>query len=819
MDGPSDITLEAEVRDLRAENELLRHRVSLFSDLGLSINSSLELPVVLQKVVNAACRLTEARYGALAVFGPDDGLLEFVTWGISSEERQKIGRMPEGLGILGWLRHSKQPLRLADLKEHPRSSGFPPNHPTMKTFLGSPILYRDENLGNLYLTEKQGGKEFSPEDEDLLKMFTSQAAMAIRNARLHQDVEEDITAHKAVEESLNAERQRLEALVNSSPVGVLVVEAGSERILLVNREAQRIVGFQHQVGEHLDLNREGLTRLRPDGQIYLAEDLPISRALRLGESVRAEEVRFEFADGPSLPTLISAIPLYSSEGRITGSVAIIQDISPLDEVEKLRNEFLGMVSYELRTPLTAIKGSAATVLGSQTLPEAGEIRQLFEIVDEQADRLRELIGNLLDITHIETGSLSVTPEAVDLGSVIEQVREDFVRRGGSQGIQVQLPESLPSIQVDPRRITQVLTNLIGNAGKFSPVTSSIQVSVDMDSEGIKISVRDHGRGILADKLPYMFKKFSRVPEEPGPGRSGSGLGLAICKGIVEAHGGRINVASEGEGLGSTFIFTLPYTGTLPFTGATPAAPVLDTTRRADHMGSVRRAGERTKILAVDDDHQSLRYLQRSLKEGGYHVDVTHDPLEVARLIEVEGPDLLLLGVARSSGDGFQLLRRIREFSGVPVIFLTAKDRDEDMVQALKEGADDYISKPYSPSELLARIEVVLRRRFLPDQLEIRPPFVLHNLTINFAERRVTIGDTVVALSATEYKILYELATHAGLVLTHDQMLQRVWGPEYQGETELVRSFIRNLRRKLGDDARNPTYVFTEPQVGYRMPRP
>ena len=107
----------------------------------------------------------------------------------------------------------------------------------------------------------------------------------------------------------------------------------------------------------------------------------------------------------------------------------------------------------------------------------------------------------------------------------------------------------------------------------------------------------------------------------------------------------------------------------------------------------------------------------------------------------------------------------------------------------------------------------------PDQMEVRPPFVLHDLSIEFTERKVSVNGRSVSLSATEYKLLYELTTHAGLVLTHDQILHRVWGPEYSGETELVRSFIRNLRRKLGDDVRHPQYIFTEPQVGYRIPRP
>jgi two-component system KDP operon response regulator KdpE len=192
---------------------------------------------------------------------------------------------------------------------------------------------------------------------------------------------------------------------------------------------------------------------------------------------------------------------------------------------------------------------------------------------------------------------------------------------------------------------------------------------------------------------------------------------------------------------------------------------------------------------------------------------------VIRLVEQEGPDLVLLDLMLPGTIGLELLERIREFSGVPAIFLTARDRPEDATRALRMGADDYMTKPFSPSELLARIEATLRRRVLPDQVEVLPPFVLENLAISFTERRVTVSGQVVPLSATEYKLLYELATHAGMVLTHEQILQRVWGPEFSGETELIRSFIRNLRRKLRDNARSPRYILTEPQVGYPMPKP
>jgi two-component system KDP operon response regulator KdpE len=234
---------------------------------------------------------------------------------------------------------------------------------------------------------------------------------------------------------------------------------------------------------------------------------------------------------------------------------------------------------------------------------------------------------------------------------------------------------------------------------------------------------------------------------------------------------------------------------------------------------VTRPSERRRILAVDDEPHIQRYLQRALSEAGYQATVTGDPSETVKLVELEEPDLVVLDLRLPGTSGFDLLQRIRELSQVPVIFLTASDSEEDAVQALKAGADDYITKPFSPSELLARIEAVLRRRATAGPSETRRSLVLEDLTVNFAEREVTLAGEPVSLSATEYKLLYELATHAGRVLTYDQILQRVWGPEYSGETELVRSFVRNLRRKLREDASNPRFILTERQVGYRMPKP
>ena len=812
---------DADLTDLNAENIRLRGQRELLNRLCRDIASSLDVKIVQQRVVDAACELTTAQCGVLAVFGTDGNITNALTHGMTPEQSKAIGKLPQGNGLLRLLMEGQTGLRVDPVADS-RSGAPSPKDPPSKTFLNVPIPSGVGGSSNLYLIKKAATREFTEEDEELVGLLAAHAGVAFHNAGLFAQAESNLTsvvkAHRhikelaverdAVLETTEEERARLQALVDTSPVGVIVVDANSRTVTLVNQELQRILGFPRLPGENLGLSEQRVVYRRPDGRVLEPNDLPLQRALDRGQHVRAEEVHFEEPGHRRVPTLINATPIYAQDGTITGAVAVVQDITPLGEIERLRGEFLGMVSHEFKTPLTAIKGAAATYLGSRRSLEDEEIRELLEIVDEQSDRLRDLVDSLLDMTRIEAGVLSVRAEAADLRQLISEAQTLFARAGGPQQIILDLPEQLRPVSADRRRIAQVLGNLFSNAEKFSPPDSAIRVSVEDRDDDVAILVTDQGQGIPAEKLPHLFKKFSQVHE--GHHLSGTGLGLAICKGIVEAHGGRIWAESGGEGQGATITFTLPVAGASPI-------EAIDTTMRSAGVGRVGRVGERTRILAVDDEISVLRLLQRQLSEAGYEPVVTSDPSQVLSLVEEKEPDLVLLDLLPGNG-GFELLERIREVSGVPVIILSSSGDNEDIVRALRAGADDYTTKPFSSSELLARIEAALRRRVRPDQVEVRAPFALHDLTINFASRRVAVSGHEVRLTATEYKVLYELATNAGRILTHDQLLQRVWGPEYSGEAELVRAFIRNLRRKLQDNARNPRFVFTEPQVGYWMPK-
>ncbi|HZA23999.1 MAG TPA: ATP-binding protein [Dehalococcoidia bacterium] len=335
--------------------------------------------------------------------------------------------------------------------------------------------------------------------------------------------------------------------MDTSPVGVMVVDARTQRLMLVSREAQRLRGDSYQPGRLLSECGQYVIYRRPDGGKWEMADLPLSRALNYGESVRAEEIIeiiIEFPDGHTIPTLVNATPVYSEEGRIVSAIGTIQDLTPLQEMEKLRNELLGMVTHELRTPLSTIKGAAATGLWSWVALRPGESQEFFKIIEEQVDHLTDLVNNLLDMTSIEAGVLAVAVEPTDLPSILEEAIADFRRIHSSCLVECQVPEYLPPVDADRRRITQVLVNLLDNAARFSSPGSPITVELEHDGGYVTIHVRDSGPGIPPEKLPYLFKKFTRI-DENGAGRSsGLGLGLAICQGIVEAHGGRIWAASS-----------------------------------------------------------------------------------------------------------------------------------------------------------------------------------------------------------------------------------------------------------------------------------
>ena len=224
--------------------------------------------------------------------------------------------------------------------------------------------------------------------------------------------------------------------------------------------------------------------------------------------------------------------------------------------------------------------------------------------------------------------------------------------------------------------------------------------------------------------------------------------------------------------------------------------------------------KKTRVLIVDDEPETLKYVGANLKARGYDIETAGDGTEALKKASEDHFELVLLDITMPGPDGFAVCQALRQQSGVPIIMLSARGQEKDKVKALDLGADDYITKPFGIDELLARLRSVLRRsqqeRSTAEELSIG------DITINFGQRKVTRSDEEIRLTPTEYELLVQLARSAGKVLNHTVLLQRVWGPEYRDETDYLWAYMRRLRRKLEADPEHPRYLLTEPGVGYRF---
>jgi two-component system KDP operon response regulator KdpE len=226
-----------------------------------------------------------------------------------------------------------------------------------------------------------------------------------------------------------------------------------------------------------------------------------------------------------------------------------------------------------------------------------------------------------------------------------------------------------------------------------------------------------------------------------------------------------------------------------------------------------------KILVVDDEPHLLKLVRSNLEAAHYKVSAAMEGTSALAALEKEGADLVILDIMMPGMDGYEVLQRIREFSVVPVIMLTAKDQEVDEVRGFALGADDYVRKPFSVHTLLARVQAVLRRGGPAEDVMTRPPFVAGDFMMDFQQRRVTVRGKEIKLGPTEWKLLSQLVMNAGRVMLHADLLRKVWGPEYGGETEYLRVYINYLRNKIEEDPSHPKYILTEHGVGYLFKRP
>ena len=784
-------------RNLRRENKELRERLAKFTEASLYVTQSLDLKSVLENCLRAACVLTGAQHGAVVTFDEVGRVDQSFTVGISTEEHGLWRSMPKMREFFQHLNALVSPLRLDDFPGYATSLGFPGEILQTRTFLGMPLRYRGGHVGSIYLAAKAGGKAFTQTDEETLLTFALQTATAIASANRYEE-----------EQRAKAD---LEALINISPVGVLVFDANSGALISINEEAKRIQAAANRGDEDLlDVLRQASVR-RPGESEFSLDGQRLTELLKRGESIRAEEMILTFADGEKYSLIVNAAPILGDSGEVSSLVVTVQDTTHIEDQDRLRAEFLSTVRNELRAPLSTIKGSVATLLNPSTSLSPMEFEQFLSIIDQQADLMRSQINSLIELTRIESGMLAVQVTSMDLVTLAKDIIE-WHRNGKSTAtIEMSVPASLPCVMGDKEQLGQVLQNLLTLTERYTTDTTAIRISAARDDVFVAMTVSTNGFGVPASGLSYLFRRISPSARDfGGKALSGEGLDFAVCKGIVEAHGGRIWAGIGPSGRGMNFTFTVPVADEAPSTVPNDLA--------RPEIPAALPPNDRIRVLVAVDDPGALRNVRNSLAGAGYSPIPTFGLEDIDRLIQTEHPHALLLDLTTAGARGYALMRRVTADYGIPTIALSVQGSDEHIVRAFEMGAVDYIVKPFSPSELVARVKASVQKRALPHHSEFMESYQLDGLQVDFLARTVTVADNLLRLTPTEYKLLYELASSAGRVLTQNELLQRVWGPEYSGEPQLLRAYVKTLRKKLGDNARDPKYIFTEHGVGYRMPK-
>ncbi len=530
-----------ELDQVRHERLELASQLELVGSAVIAVTGQLGIDTVLRRIVDLARELAGARYAALGVPNAQGELESFITSGLTNEQEAVIGQPPKGRGILGLLLREPRVIRMADLKKHPESVGFPPNHPPMTSFLGVPIVTHGHVVGNLYLTEKRTGNEFTDEDARLVEILARHAAVAIENAQLYRTLELD--------------RRRLKLLVDQLPEAVIVVEPDPEQVTIVNQRASELLGWDIEAPVPLDEFLKYNPRFDLEGSPLLGPDIPMVRALRQGEVLTRSELTLERPDGRRITLLVNGAPMIDDTGKVVAAVAVFQDYTQIRDAEQIKDDFLSLVSHELRTPLTTIRGGAYMIRNDREGLDAAAEDAMLADIEREGERLQFIIENMVQLANIRAGRYTLETEPLHIRLLVQHAihiaQETAPERTFSMTVEPNLFADADETSVD-----QILLNLLRNAIKYTPSGSPVEVDARRVADMVQITVRDHGPGISDEDLPFVFERFRRGAESQRSRIEGMGVGLYLAKNLVEAHGGTI-VAERAEDGGTRIRFTIP----------------------------------------------------------------------------------------------------------------------------------------------------------------------------------------------------------------------------------------------------------------------
>lgn len=553
--------LEQRVVERTAQLQREQQNTETLLRILTEVSSSLDLDRALNRTLALLNEAIGAEQGTIMLLHADDGLLHYrAGYGFLSRQAVAENRavtLRVGEGLAGWVVEHRQAVLIEDLHQDPRWVRASAGTREHRSAIVAPMMVGEDVIGVLMVFHRQVGR-FSPELLNLVQAIAGQVAVAINNAHLYELIRDQAERLGALLRKEQEEASRSQAILEAVADGVLVTGADN-KVTFVNSSAERILGLPAAriVGQPLDafggLFGKAAAAWMQTIRGWSEEPASYQPGDTYAEQIELDDKRI---------VLVHLAPVML-QNDFLGTVSIFRDITHEVEVDRLKSEFVATVSHELRTPMTSIRGYADILL----LGAAGALNEnqahFLQIIKNNTERLNILVNDLLDISRIEAGRVTLSPQPLDLREVAEEALADLLRRSQEENkpmaISLEAPRDLPRVFGDSERVRQILDNLVDNAYHYTPAEGQIRLRLHANSnDEVQVDVMDTGVGIAPEDQERVFERFFRgehplVLETPG-----TGLGLPIVKQLVEMHHGRIWMTSKGvPGEGSTFSFTLP----------------------------------------------------------------------------------------------------------------------------------------------------------------------------------------------------------------------------------------------------------------------
>jgi len=680
------------LEDLRVQ----RDRSEVLYHIASELVASLDMDHMLSRALMLLQKAVRASKSSVILLDNTSGQLVYRAAIGHTEPIPPGGRLAPftpGEGVVGWVLNQKSPLIIPDIQEN--ELGLPKVDVLIRSVLAVPILGGNgESLG-VVLLQSPIVDAFDETSLQLVEAAAIQLGNALNNAELYRLIREQAERLGTMLRTQQIEAVKNEAILEGIADGVMVADANG-RVALFNVAAERILSITRA---------QALGRFQDDilglygsaARDWLAQ---IERWQQAPDSYGSDEFLVQRLEVGRKVVSVHLSPVVSPGREFLGVVSVFRDITSEVEADRAKSDFVSTVSHELRTPMTSIVGYVDLLLAGMTGALTEMQFDFLRKVKVNADRLTSLVNDLLDISRIETGrvELQCAPVAIEIliGQVIDLLHPKVEEK--EQKLAAILPPALPKVYGDTARLTQILTNLVGNAYKYTPAGGEVRVHAYVRHQMMHVAVVDTGIGIAPENQQKIFDRFYRVEDDPAVYEvSGTGLGLAISLSLIQMHGGNIWLDSQ-LGEGSIFTFSLPLAEGEP-AGDVGEAPAGFT--KQEPAGTV---------LVVENDVEFADLLRAVLESEGLEVMTVSSGEDALHLARKQLPDLISLDVRLPGLSGFevlQLLKRESETADIPVVILSAVQEKE---HGLHLGAVEYLMKPIDAKRFCEIVLRILERR-------------------------------------------------------------------------------------------------------------